>query len=52
MIKFLLTFGTGFYCGLYVAQSHPDKVPVVQDPQEILTRLREFLDDYTKPKPK
>lgn len=52
MIKLLLTFGSGFYFGLYAAQSHPDKVPVVADPQEIAKRVREWLDDATKSKPK
>lgn len=52
MIKFLLTFGTGVYCGLYAAQSHPDKVPVVADPQELATKFREWLDEATRPKPK
>lgn len=52
MIKFLFTFGAGFYFGLYAAQSHPDKVPVVADPQELATKVREWLDEMTKPKPK
>lgn len=50
MIKFLLTFATGFYCGLYAAQGHPDKVPVVPEPQEIAVRVREWLDEVTKPR--
>lgn len=50
MLKFLLTLGTGFYAGLYAAQSHPDKVPIVADPQEIAARVRLWLDELTKPK--
>lgn len=50
MIKFLLTFGAGFYCGLYGAQNHADKVPVVAEPQEIAARIRALLDEWTKPK--
>lgn len=52
MLKFILTFGTGFYCGLYAAQSHPDKVPVVAEPEEILRRIRAWLDEISKPKEK
>jgi len=50
MIKFLLTFGTGVYCGIYVAQSHPNEVPVVANPQELATRVRQWFDEITKPK--
>lgn len=49
MIKFLLTLGTGFYLGLYAAQSHPDKVPIVADPQELAQKFREWIDEATKP---
>lgn len=52
MLGSLLKLGIGFYFGLYVAQSHPDKVPVVENPQEIAIRLREWIDEATKPKPK
>lgn len=50
MLKLLITFGTGFYCGLYAAQSHPDKVPVVAEPAEVIRRIREWLDENTKPR--
>lgn len=50
MFKFLLKFGSGFYFGLYAAQSHPDKFPIVKDPQEIAILVREWLDEATKPR--
>lgn len=52
MIKALLTFGTGFYFGLYAAQSHSDKVPIVVDPTELARRVRDWIDEATKPRPK
>lgn len=49
MLKFLFTFGTGLYCGLHAAQQYPEQVPLVPSPQELAIKIREWLDEYSKP---
>lgn len=52
VLKFLVTFGTGIYCGIYLSQNYD--VPKVYEPKELLSKLQDFVgemnDKYRKDK--
>lgn len=43
VLKFVLTFGTGVYTGIYLSQNYT--VPKVYEPKELLTKAQEFIGD-------
>jgi len=46
MFKFLITFGTGVYVGIYLAQNY--EVPRVDEPAQIWERIKKFADEHKK----
>ncbi|XP_077296177.1 uncharacterized protein LOC143918264 [Arctopsyche grandis] len=42
MLRFLFTFGSGVYTGMYAAQNY--EVPNVDDPGKLVERVKEFVD--------
>ena len=53
VLKFLLTFGTGIYCGIYLSQNYD--IPKVWEPSEVYSRVKDFVsemnDKYKKDMP-
>lgn len=41
-----LTFGAGVYAGIYACQNYT--IPRVDDPTELMEKVREFTDKYRK----
>lgn len=45
-VHLLLTFGAGVYAGIYACQNYT--IPRVDDPTELMEKVREFTDKYRK----
>ena len=43
VLKLLLTFGAGVYCGIYLSQSYD--IPKVSDPKELVSKVKDFLSE-------
>lgn len=48
MLKFLITFGTGVYVGVYLSQNY--EIPRVDEPAELWERIKKFVDEHKKNK--
>lgn len=46
MLKALISFGLGVYTGLYLSQNY--EIPKIDDPSQILVKLKEFAEDYRR----
>ena len=49
-LKSLVYFAAGFYGGVYATQNY--NVPKLDDPQNLLQQLQEYLKEFEKPKEK
>ena len=43
VLKFLLTFSAGIYCGIYLTQNYD--IPEVYEPKELLAKVKDFLSE-------
>jgi hypothetical protein len=46
VLKFLLTFGAGIYCGIFLAQSY--NIPKVYEPKELIKKTQQFIEDMNE----
>uniref|UniRef100_A0A1B0CJR4 Uncharacterized protein n=1 Tax=Lutzomyia longipalpis TaxID=7200 RepID=A0A1B0CJR4_LUTLO len=46
MLKFLLTFGAGVYCGIYISQNY--EVPRVDEPGKLVDKITEYIEQQKK----
>uniref|UniRef100_A0A1B0GNR5 Uncharacterized protein n=1 Tax=Phlebotomus papatasi TaxID=29031 RepID=A0A1B0GNR5_PHLPP len=46
MFKFLLTFGAGVYCGIYISQNF--EVPRVDEPGKLVEKINEYIEQQKK----
>jgi hypothetical protein len=46
VLKFLLTFSAGIYCGIFLAQNY--NIPKVYEPKELIKKTQEFIGDMNE----
>lgn len=47
LLRALIIYGIGFYSGVYATQNYD--LPKMEEPQEILQKIKEYLKQYEKP---